>query len=117
MKGDLLTQVGGLKNPSMQIIGEYGWLEVGYDWTKDEWEYYWDGPRATFDPPDESTPIRLRRLLYELDAAYERCGIRRGKHSGARMPLSRFGGGMTKREQLWTIWANTNSRSFDTIPL
>ena len=75
MKGDLLTQVGGLENPSMQIIGEYGWLEVGYDWIKDEWEYYWDGPKASFDPTDEATPILLRRLLYELDAAYERCGI------------------------------------------
>jgi hypothetical protein len=76
MKGDVLTQVGGVENPSMQIIGRHGWLEVGYDEIDREWKYYWDGPRTSFDPADEDTPILLGRLLYELDGAHERCGVK-----------------------------------------
>jgi hypothetical protein len=76
MRGGPLTQVGGLNNPSMQIIGRHGWLEVGYDEIDGRWKYYWDGPRTPFDPADEGAPILLGRLLCELDGAYERCGIK-----------------------------------------
>ncbi len=77
LRGDFLTQLGGRRDPSMQIIGRHGWLEVGYDEIDGQWKYSWDGPRTPFDPADEGAAILLGRQLDELDGAYERCGIRR----------------------------------------
>lgn len=57
LEDDLLTQVAGIKNPSMQIIGRHGWLDVGYDEITGEWEYYWDGPRTSFDPDFDTVPL------------------------------------------------------------
>ena len=37
----------------MQIIGRYGWLELGYDEIDRQWKYYWAGPRTPFDPADD----------------------------------------------------------------
>ena len=77
MKGDLLTQVGGIKNPSMQIIGgTAGWRSATTGSRT-------NGSITGMDPGPPSTPRREHpdppgRLLYELDAVHERCGIRRG---------------------------------------
>jgi hypothetical protein len=75
---DLRTRVTGSANPSMQIVGEHGRMEIAHDGASGNWEFRWDGARSYFDPDNRSTPMHLRLLIEELEAAYERCGV---KHS------------------------------------
>jgi hypothetical protein len=73
---DLGTRVTGSANPSMQIICEHGRMEIAYDGAGGNWEFHWDGARSYFDPDYRSTPMHLRLLIEELEAAYERCGVK-----------------------------------------
>ena len=73
---DLHTRVTGSANPSMQIVGEHGRMEIAYDGAGGNWEFRWDGARSYFDPDNRSTPMHLRLLMEELEAAYERCAVK-----------------------------------------
>jgi hypothetical protein len=73
---DLHTQVTGSANPSMQIIGEHGRMEIAYDEASGNWEFHWDGARSYFDPDNRSTPMHFRLLMEDLEAVYERWGVK-----------------------------------------
>ena len=46
----LYTRVTGSEDPSMQIIGEHGRMEIAYDRASGNWQFRWGGTRSYFDP-------------------------------------------------------------------